>query len=228
MSRVIGFHDSSVGKKVVMAITGIVLVLFVIGHMAGNLKAFLGPAEFNAYAEGLRDFGHPLLPHMAALWIARVVLLAAVGLHIWAAWETTRQSRAARDVAYRKEESLSFSYASRTMRWGGVVIAAFVVYHILHFTTGQAHRDFVPGDAYHNLVAGFQNNLVVLAYVVAMTALVFHLYHGIWSTFQTLGLNHPKYNPYRRPLAMVVALIVYVGFLAVPLAVMAGILQPAG
>lgn len=228
MRRIFGLYDSSVGKKVAMAVTGAVLVLFVIGHMLGNLKAFLGPTEFNAYAEGLREFGHPFLPRMGALWIARGLLLISVVVHMLAAWQTSRQSWAAREVEYRKRARLGFSYASRTMRWGGVIIAAFVVYHILHFTTGQAHHDFIPGDAYHNLVTGFQNPLVVLAYVVALTALVFHLYHGIWSAFQTLGANHPRYNPLRRPLAVILALLVYVGFLAVPLAVVVGILQPAG
>lgn len=228
MRRILGLYDNSVGKKVAMSVTGAILVLFVIGHMIGNLKAFLGPEEFNAYAEGLRDFGHPFFPHMAALWIVRVVLLACVGVHMLAAWQTSRRSWAARDVKYKKQESLSFSYASRTMRWGGVIIAAFVVYHLLHFTTGQLHHDFIPGDAYHNLVTGFQNPLVVLAYVVALTFLVLHLYHGIWSAFQTLGANHPRYNPFRRPVAIVLALIVYVGFLSVPLAVVAGVLQPVG
>lgn len=208
-----------------MALTGIVLVLFVLGHMAGNLKAFQGAESFNHYAEGLREFGDPFLPREGVLWIVRLVLLASVVLHVWAAWVLAGSSRAARSVAYRKEESLVFSYASRTMRWGGVIILAFVVYHLLHFTTGDAHPEFVPGDAYHNLVVGFRSPWVVGAYLVAMTALVFHLYHGIWSGFQTLGLNHPRWNRFRRPLAATVALLVYVGFIAVPLAVQAGVIS---
>jgi len=205
-----------------MAASGIVLILFVVGHMAGNLKAFQGADAFNHYAEALREFGEPFLPRMGALWIVRLGLLAAVGLHIWAAWSLTRMSRAARSLKYRTEESLVFSYASRTMRWGGVLLLAFVVYHILHFTTGHAHRDFVSGDPYRNLVVGFQSPLVSGAYVVSMAALGLHLYHGVWSTFQTLGLNHPRWNAYRRPLAAAVALLLFVGFVTVPVAVLIG------
>lgn len=226
MRRLVGLSRTSVGKKALMAVTGAVLVLFVIGHMAGNLKAFLGAESFNHYAEALRTFGEPFLPPMSFLWTVRVALLAAVGLHVWAAISLARSSMAARSRGYRRAESLSFSYASRTMRWGGVIIAAFVVYHILHLTTGTAHADFVPGDAYHNLVVGFRSPAAVVAYLVAMTALVLHLYHGVWSAFQTLGANHPRYNRYRRPLALGLALVVYLGFIAVPLGVMAGILQP--
>lgn len=225
MNRLLVLVRSTVGKKVAMALTGVVLVLFVVGHMAGNLKAFQGAEAFNHYAEGLREFGDPFVPREGLLWVVRVVLLVSVGLHVWAAWVLSRTSRAARSVGYRREESLVFSYASRTMRWGGVIILAFVVYHILHFTTGQAHPDFVAGDPYHNLVVGFRNPLVVAAYLVAMTALVFHLYHGVWSGFQTLGLNHPRWNPFRRPLAAALSLVVYVGFIAVPLAVQAGVIS---
>lgn len=225
MTRLLTLVRSSVGKKVVMALTGAVLVFFVVGHMAGNLKAFQGPEAFNHYAEGLRDVGEPFFPREGVLWIVRAVLLASVALHVWAAWVLSRTSRAARPVGYREEESLVFSYASRTMRWGGVILLAFVIYHLLHFTTGQAHPDFVAGDAYHNLVVGFQNPLVVVAYLVAMTALVFHLYHGIWSGFQTLGLNHPRWNRFRRPLAAAMALVVFFGFVAVPLAVQAGVIS---
>jgi len=225
MRRVLDLYRSSVGKKVIMALTGVVLVLFVLGHMAGNLKAFQGPEAFNHYAEGLREFGDPFLPRTGALWIARLGLLAAVGLHVLAAVQLTRMSHGARSVGYGKEESLVFSYASRTMRWGGVIILAFVVYHILHFTTGTVHHDFVAGDAYHNLVAGFQNPWIALSYVVAVGALAFHLYHGIWSTFQTLGLNHPKYNRFRRPLAGVLAGLTFLGFITVPVGVVAGVIS---
>lgn len=222
MRRLNKLYASTVGKKIMMALSGAVLVLFVLGHMAGNLKAFQGPAAFNAYAEGIREVGYPFLPHMGALWIVRVALLAAVGVHIWAAFKLYLKSNAARGVGYRKQESLSFSYASRTMRWGGIIILAFVVYHILHFTTGTVHNDFIPGDAYHNLVAGFQNPLIALAYIVAVSALAFHLYHGIWSVFQTVGANNPRYNRFRRPLAGVLTGLIYLGFIIVPVAVTAG------
>lgn len=222
MRRLSRLGSSTVGKKVVMALTGLVLVLFVLVHMAGNLKAFQGPEAFNGYAEALREVGYPFLPRRGALWILRLVLLASVGLHVWAAYLLYRTSRAARSVDYRKRESLVFSYASRTMRWGGVIILAFVVYHVLHFTTGTAHLEFVDGDPYRNLVSAFRRPLVSSAYAVAMAALGLHLYHGIWSTFQTLGLSHPKYDRFRRPLAATVAGLLVVGFLAVPVAVMAG------
>lgn len=222
MRRVLDLYRSSVGKKVVMALTGFVLILFVLGHMAGNLKAFQGAVAFNHYAEGLREFGEPFLPRTGALWIVRIGLLGAVLLHIVAAVQLTRTSHDARSVGYAREESLAFSYASRTMRWGGVVILAFVVYHLLHLTTGTVHADFVAGDAYRNLVVGFSNPWITSSYIVATGALGLHLYHGIWSTFQTLGLNHPKYNHLRRPLAAVLALVVFVGFASVPAAVMAG------
>ncbi|MDX1566755.1 MAG: succinate dehydrogenase cytochrome b subunit [Longimicrobiales bacterium] len=222
MRRLNKLYASTVGKKILMAVSGAILVLFVLGHMAGNLKAFQGPEAFNAYAEGIREVGYPFLPHRGALWIMRIALLGAVGVHIWAALVLYLKSRAARAVEYRKKESLSFSYASRTMRWGGVIILAFVVYHLLHFTTGTAHHDFIPGDAYHNLVAGFENPLIALAYMVAVGALAFHLYHGIWSVFQTVGANNPRYNLFRRPLAGVLTGLVFVGFIIVPVAVLAG------
>jgi succinate dehydrogenase / fumarate reductase cytochrome b subunit len=216
---------STVGTKILMAVTGIVLVAFVIGHMIGNLKAFAGAESFNAYAEFLRDVGYPALPHTGFLWIFRIVLLAAVGFHIWAAVTLTRTSQAARAIGYRKVESQVFSYASRTMRWGGVILLAFIVYHLLHMTTGQVHPDFRSGDAYYNLVAGFQSPIVVAAYLVAVAALSFHLHHGIWSMFQTLGAASPHYNGVRRPLASVIAVAVFLGFVSIPVAVQLGILS---
>lgn len=225
MRRVVSLYSSSVGKKVLMAATGIVLVGFIVGHMVGNLKAFLGPESLNAYAEYLRDVGYPLLPHRGFLWAFRIVLLFSVGIHVLAAFQLWMSSRRARTVSYRKEESLSLSYASRTMRWGGVIIVAFVVYHILHFTVGSAHPDFVPGDVYRNLVVGFRQWPVTLVYGVAVGALGFHLYHGVWSLFQTLGANHPRYNRFRRPLAALIAFGMVAGFLSVPAAVLLGVLS---
>jgi len=225
MRRVLSLYRSSVGKKILMAATGVVFVLFVLAHMYGNLKAFYGPEKFNHYAEFLREVGAPMFGHGQLLWIFRIVLLAAVAIHVLMALQLWLMSRAARPVPYAKglrpEES---TYASRTMRWGGVILAAFVTYHLLHFTVGTVHPDFVPGAAYENLVIGFQSWPVVLAYTVAMAALCLHLYHGVWSALQTLGANHPRYNRYRRPLAVVVAGVVFVGFMSVPVAVVAGII----
>lgn len=224
MRRVISLYRTSVGKKFYMAVSGAILIGFLIAHMIGNLKMYMGPDAFNHYAEFLREVGYPILPHMAGLWIFRVVLLGCVGLHMLSAWQVYTQSRNARGGKYTKEESLHFSYASRTMRWGGVIIAAFVIYHILHFTVGTVHPEFVPGEAYGNVVIGFQNPLVAGFYIVALAMITFHVYHGLWSAFQTVGANHPKYNPFRRPLALVLALLLLLGFLTVPVGVMAGVL----
>ncbi|MDH3292222.1 MAG: succinate dehydrogenase cytochrome b subunit [Gemmatimonadota bacterium] len=225
MRRVLSLYRSSVGKKILMAVTGVVFVLFVFAHMFGNLKAFYGPEKFNHYAEFLRDVGAPAFGHGQLLWLFRVVLLFAVVIHALAAFQLWRMSAVARPVPYARglqpEES---TYASRTMRWGGVILLAFVVYHLLHFTTGTAHPDFVPGAAYENLVIGFQSIPVVIAYLVAMGALCLHLYHGVWSGLQTLGVNHQRYNRYRRPLAVLVAGIVFIGFVSVPVAIAAGII----
>jgi succinate dehydrogenase / fumarate reductase cytochrome b subunit len=219
--QVATLYRSSVGKKILMALSGILLVGFIVLHMLGNLKVFAGETGFNAYAGFLREVGYPALPHSGALWALRIALLAAVSLHIWMALELWRTSSRAREQRYAKNKDLSFSYASRTMRWGGVIILLFLVYHILHFTTGQAHHDFVEGNAYHNFVTAFRVPWIVVVYVVAQAALCLHLYHGVWSLFQTLGANHPRYNRYRRPLAAVFAILVFVGFVAPPILVLA-------
>lgn len=216
---------STVGKKVVMAVTGIVLWGFVLAHMIGNLKVLQGAESMNGYAEWIREVAYPVLPNEGALWIFRAVLLVAVLLHVWAAWSLYRTSASAREVPYRNQEHISFSYASKTMRWGGVIILLFVIYHILHFTTGQAHRDFVAGDVYRNFLVAFQNPWVLGAYLLAQAALGLHLYHGIWSLMQTLGLNHPRYNRYRRPVAAGFAWLIFIGFMTPPLLVFAGVIS---
>ena len=225
MRRVISLYRTSVGKKFFMAVSGAILIGFLFAHMVGNLKMYMGAEAFNHYAEFLREVGYPVLPHMVGLWIFRVILLFCVGLHMLSAWQVYLQSKNARGSQYKKEESLSFAYASRTMRWGGVIIGAFVIYHILHFTVGSAHPDFVHGDAYNNVVVGFQSLAVVGFYVVTLVMITFHVYHGLWSAFQTVGANHPKYNPFRRPLALGLALLLLLGFLTVPVGVVAGVLS---
>ena len=208
-----------------MAITGSILVLFVIGHMVGNLKVFFGAESFDHYAHGLRTFGEPFLGHGQFLWIARVVLLSAVLVHVVMAWQTWRMSRRARKVGYAAGGSISFSYASSTMRWGGVIIGAFVVFHILHLTTGTAHPDFSSESPYANVVTGFRDPVASTFYLVAMAALGLHLYHGIWSACQTLGINNPRFGPWRRPIALVISLVAFLGFVAVPLAVLGRIVR---
>lgn len=218
---------SSVGKKIVMAVTGLLLVGFVVGHMAGNLKIYLGPESFNAYALALREFGAHFLGYSGALWIARVVLLAAVVLHVASAYQLARTSHAARPVAYAQPRAPD-SYAARTMRWGGVILLFFVVYHLLHFTfgvVGYGPGQFVHMDAYNNVVAGFKVWYVSLFYIVAMVALGFHLSHGVWSMFQTLGVSSPGAQRALRAIGPTVAAVVVAGNVSVPLAVMAGLVR---
>jgi len=221
MVSAVTLYRSTIGKKVVMALSGLILVGFVVAHMAGNLKIFQGAEKINAYGVFLREVGDPILGHEQALWIARLVLLAAVGLHIVAAYQLTRLDQASRPVAYARKKRQT-SYASRTLRWGGVIILLFIIYHLLHFTTGQAHPDFREGDVYHNVVVGFQYWYVSAFYIAAMIALGFHLYHGVWSMFQTLGLNSVRYNSLLRGVAVVTALAVVLGNISIPIAVLAG------
>src|SRR5262245_53688837 len=208
-----------------MALSGAVLVLWVIAHMLGNLKTFLGPAALNQYAEGLRTIGEPFFPRASLLWIARVVLLLAVGIHIVAAAQLTQLSRAARPVGYRQTPHLELAYASRTMRWGGVIVLLYVIYHLLHMTFGSAHPDFVAGDVYHNVVAGFRVWPVTLVYVIATAALMLHLYHGVWSALQTLGASQPRLERLRRVGSALIAIALFVGFVSVPIAVAAGLVR---
>lgn len=225
MQKAFRLYGSTIGKKVAMALTGFVLFGFVLLHMYGNLKAFQGPEKFNAYAEGLRTLGQPVLGHGQLLWAVRAALIISVAVHVIAAVQLWILARAARPVAYRKAPALELSYASRTMRWGGVIIFLYVAYHLMHFTFGNVHESFVPGDVYHNLVTGFRAWPVTALYVVATGALGVHLYHGVWSALQTLGAAHPRYNAYRRIAAAVVAVAVSLGFVSVPAAVAVGVLR---
>lgn len=240
MRRVARLYSSTVGMKWVMALSGLIFVGFVVNHMIGNLKAFLGPEAFNEYAIGLRELGHPIVPTGGLLLIARIVLIVALIAHVHAAITLSRRSRAARTTSYKKRAPMEFSYASRTMRWGGIILFLFVVYHLAHMTFGiqgvpgvdpsfvHIHQNAageLEAEAFMNLVTGFSNPLVAVLYFLAMGALCFHLYHGVWSAFQTLGLNHPKYNGLRRPLAAGLALFVFAGFSAVPIAILIGVIH---
>ncbi|MCP3961210.1 MAG: succinate dehydrogenase cytochrome b subunit [bacterium] len=230
MTWILEIYRSAMAKKAVMAVTGVVLFGFVLGHMVGNLKVFLGPVEsdiykIDLYAEGLRTFGAPFLGHGEFLWITRFGLLAAVGLHILSAWQLTVLNNKARPTSYRKQTSQASTYASRTMRYGGVIILLFVIYHLLHLTTGHVHTDFEHGKVYRNLVIAFQNPLVAAFYMLAVTSLGFHLYHGLWSFFQSLGLSGPRLDVFRRQFAAVFAVIVTAGFLSVPVAILTGLVN---
>jgi succinate dehydrogenase / fumarate reductase cytochrome b subunit len=218
-------YRSAVGKKAVMAVTGLILFGFVLGHMIGNLKLYEGPRVLNAYAQFLRTVGEPALPPSGLLWIVRAVLVTAVVLHVTAAWQLTLLSRAARPIAYAGGTRIHTTYASRTMRWGGVIILLFVIYHLLHLTWGTLHPSFRPGDVYHNVVAGFQVWWVSVFYVAAQVALGFHLYHGVWSLFQSLGWNHPRFNLWRNGLAHAFAWVVTAGNISFPLAVLSGLVR---
>jgi succinate dehydrogenase / fumarate reductase cytochrome b subunit len=216
-SRPASFLASTVGKKAVMAVTGLILFGFVIAHMIGNLQVFLGEAALDHYAVFLREFLHG-----AGIWIARAVLLTATVLHVWAATALTLGSWKARPVRYRRLEPRESTYASRTMRWSGPLIGAFIVYHLMHLTFGNVHPQFVEGQVYHNVITGFRVLPVTVFYVVAQLALGFHLYHGGWSMLQTLGLSHPRWNRLRFAAALTFTLLVTGGNILIPVAVLAG------
>jgi len=215
-----GFLDSSVGKKVVMAVTGIILFGFVTVHMLGNLQSYMGETPFNHYAEFLQG-----MIHGAGIWVFRLVMVVSVGLHAWAALTLTLANNAARPIGYRAQQVQAATLASRTMRWSGVILGIFIVYHILHFTTGTVHPDFIKGDAYHNFVTGLQVPLVALFYIVAQLCLGFHMWHGVWSLTQTLGWSHPRYNVLRRRFAMVMAVLVAGVNISYPVAVLTGLIH---
>jgi succinate dehydrogenase / fumarate reductase cytochrome b subunit len=225
MGETLGLYKSSVGKKIFMAVTGIVLFLFVLVHMIGNLKIYQGQEKFDAYAQFLREVGYPALGHGQLLWIARLVLLFCVGVHIVAALQLWLQSRKARRIGYKKFDDLSFAYASRWMRWGGVILLGFVIYHILHLTTGQANPSFEHGQAYANVISGFSMWPASLVYIVSMVFLGLHLYHGLWSVTQTLALQEPRVKKWRRPIAAAIAIIISAGNISIPLAVLLGWLR---
>ncbi len=218
-------YRSAVVKKAIMAVTGVMLFGFVFAHMTGNLKIFQGPEKLNDYSAFLREVGQPVLPETGLLWILRIGLLAAVGLHVLAATELTLMNRRARPVDYKGRRSVQMDYASRTMRVSGYLIFGYVVYHLLHLTVGSVHEDFIPHDVYHNVVVGFSNPWIAGVYMIVNLLLGFHLYHGLWSLFQSLGLSHPRWDPARRGFAVVFAVVVTAGFLAVPLAVLTGVVS---
>jgi succinate dehydrogenase / fumarate reductase cytochrome b subunit len=218
MGALARFWRSTIGKKAVMAVTGTILVLFVIGHMAGNLQMFLGADVMNHYAAFLKS-------SMELLWLARIGLLTAAVLHIVSAYQLTMLNRAARPVAYAGREPQVSTFASRTMRVGGVVLALFIIYHLGHFTTGSFHPAFSHTGVYGNVIIGFSNPWVVLFYVVAMAFLGFHLFHGVWSAFRTLGVAKPSPAPLHRKVALAVAVVVWAGFTVIPVAVLLGLLS---
>lgn len=215
----VGFYRSTIGKKVIMAATGVIGLVFVILHVAGNLQAFAGEEKLNAYAALLHG------PLEEVVLIERVVLSVALVLHVLMAWQLTMINRAARPVGYSRRDPQVSTIASRTMRWGGVLLLLFIIFHILHFTTLDIDPSFVALDAYGNVVKAFNHPWRVAVYVIAMILLGLHLYHGAWSSMRTLGVAPPSPWPLQRKVAAALAILIWAGFTAVPVAVFLGVLK---
>ncbi|GHD18973.1 succinate dehydrogenase cytochrome b subunit [Nocardiopsis kunsanensis] len=215
--------------KAAMAVTGAILVLYLIVHMYGNLKVFSGQEAFDGYAHGLRELGEPLLPESGFLWLFRLVLLASVLIHIYAAVSLWLRARRARPASqrYQVKKRVHRTYASYTMRWGGVLIALFVIFHVLHLAVNVISPGGASDSPYERLVNGFQPQFwfVTLFYIAAVIAVGFHLRHGIWSGLATLGVNQANRQPVLNTVATGIALIVTVGFLLPPLAVTFGLVS---
>ena len=218
-TRLARFWSATNGKKIVMAVSGVVLFLFIVGHMIGNLQIFLGPTRLNDYAYFLKHGG------LEITWTVRTVLTVLVILHIWAAFQLWLQKRRARPVGYVMKENIGSTYASRTMYWSGPIILAFVIYHLMEFTWGVGGTPFAEADVYKTVLAGFNVKIVSGFYVFALALLCLHLYHGVWSMFQSVGIFHPRYTPLLRALAKVVAVLIFAGYVSIPVAVLAGVLR---
>ena len=222
--RAVRFYEAPIGKKAVMAITGVLLVGYVFAHLLGNLQIYSSDAEqINRYAAFLHNPSNA-----AALWTARTVLLLAVVLHITASIQLWLQNRGARPVGYVRKADVPASYAARTMVWSGPIVAAFVIFHVLHLTVGAVLplRDLGPNmpDVRYNVIEGFSNEWVSGFYILAMILLCLHLYHGMWSMFQSLGIAHPRYSGLMKKAAAVLAILVAVGNCSIPIAVLTGLL----
>src|SRR5580698_9510285 len=219
-ARAVTFWQSTNGKKVVMAVTGAMMFAFVVGHMLGNLQMFEAPEHINAYGHFLHNLGE-------LLWIERGIMLLAIALHITATVQLALRSKAARPVGYSRKEAINSSYASRTMYWSGPIVLAFIIFHLLQFTAGYIHPEsqFIEGDVYHNVVAGFSVWWVSVWYIIAVSLLGFHLRHGLWSMFQSLGYNHPRHTPLLKKAAFVIALLITLGYISIPISVLLGFVK---
>jgi len=218
MSQAVGFLSSTLGKKILMAVTGIILFGFVVGHMLGNLQIYLGEERLNHYAELLQA-------NKPFLWTFRSVMLFCVGVHIIAAVQVWLRNRAARPVKYKVFRPPAVDYAARTMVWSGPILALFITYHLLDFTVGTANPNFVRGEVFQNVVASFSNPLIAIFYMAANLLLAFHLYHGLWSLFQTFGWDHARFGWVRRALAVVFSVLIGAGNISIPLAVLTGVVR---
>jgi succinate dehydrogenase / fumarate reductase cytochrome b subunit len=219
-------YRSALGKKYVMAVTGIVFMLYVLLHMVGNLKMFFGPEDFNEYAEFLREILYPILHHGGFLWLFRLLLIVSLVLHVHAAYALTVMNRRARPTKYHSPRHyVAANFASRTMRWTGVIVLLFLAWHLADLTWGWVNPDFVYGDVYHNVVESFERVPVAIFYILANLALGLHLYHGGWSIFQSLGFNNPRFNPWRRWFAIAFTAVIVIGNVSFPIAVLAGVVS---
>ena len=220
------FYRSAIGKKWVMAVTGVIGMGFVFAHMVGNLHVFEGPEQLDHYGEWLRELLHPPFPRSFALWMLRITVLVALVLHVHAAYALTRMNQKARPVKYQSDRDyVAANFAARTMRWTGVIVLLFLVYHLMDLSWGNANPGFERGAVYRNTVASFEQWPVSIAYIVANLALGFHLYHGAWSLFQSVGMNNPRFNPWRRWFATTFAVVTTAGFIIVPIGVLAGVVE---
>jgi len=228
---VIDLYRSAVGKKWVMAVTGIMLMGFVLVHMIGNTKMYFGAEGFDSYAEFLRMLAYPLLPETGALWLFRMGLIVAFGLHMQSAYSLTVLNRRARPVGYQsKRDYIAVNWANRSMRWTGIIILLFLIFHLMDLTWGRAPAasgQFVFGQVYDNVAFSMQRWPVALIYIASNIALGVHLYHGSWSIFQTLGTVsakfNPRHNPLRRSFALAFAIIVAGVNISFPIAVLTGV-----
>jgi succinate dehydrogenase / fumarate reductase cytochrome b subunit len=216
---------NSVFNKVVMAVSGIIMLLYLVAHMIGNLKIFSGRESFNGYSEWIRTIGEPAVPAQTTLWIIRLVLLVAVVAHFWAAVALWKQARRARPDRYVTKKAVAQSYSSRTMRWGGVIVLLFIVYHILDLTVGAVNPEGTDATPYDRAVAGFSNPFITAVYVVALLLLGMHLRHGIWSATQTLGQSNKRREWTVNAFALVFSAVLIAGFLIVPFSVLFGLVD---
>ena len=223
-SRLLRLYRTSIGKKAVMAVTGIVFLLFLVAHMLGNLKVFLGRADYNAYAAWLRTMGAPAVPHRWALTILEIVLVASAVLHVGSATELALRARRARPVKYAGGRPRQ-GYASRTMRTGAILIAAFVIYHLLDLTFRVANPKGIAGDPYDNVVADFRDPVVTIFYVICLVVIGLHIRHGVWSALQTLGRSNARRQRAVNVFAIAFSVILIAGFLAVPFGVVIGVVH---
>jgi succinate dehydrogenase / fumarate reductase cytochrome b subunit len=223
--RVVGFYEAPIGKKAIMALTGVILFGYVVAHLLGNLQIYGDPQQINKYAAFLHNPANAGL-----LWVARSALLLAVGLHIVAALQLWKLKHDARPVAYVKKDDAAATYASRTMIWSGPIVAAFVIFHVLHLTVGAVvplAADIAPNepDVRANVIAGFSNPAISAFYILAICLLCLHLYHGLWSMFQSLGFSHPRYTPKLKTGAAIFAILIGIGNCSIPIAVMVGLVK---